>query len=76
MAWNTQKMPIAYLEQRIKYFRRMKAQFSTLEKVNSLFLDEPMTQEGLDQVHANIDWKIKKFEDAIIILTENGFDDE
>jgi len=66
MAWNANKNPIEYLEQRVNYYKKQRGQFKrflTDEKMLER-VGEVKIQRGLCQIER----RITEFEHAVIVL--------
>lgn len=69
MAWNTNKSPLEYLEQRVRYYKKSEKQF--LRYLRTGEMSSRFTDEQINQGLINIRIRIKQFEDACLILAQN-----
>ena len=71
MAWETDKVPLDYLKQRIKYYKKKKSTVKNLRKSGTIverYGGEEKFQELVKERLKEIDWMTDQYKEAALIL--------
>ena len=71
MSWETDKLPLDYLKQRVKYYKKKKSTVKNLHKSGSIverYGGEEKFQELVKERLEDIDWMSDQYKEAILIL--------
>lgn len=69
MAWNSNKDPLEYIEQRVKYYEKSISKFINLKKSGKL--SDRFSDEQFDQIIENATLRKKQFEVALLLIAQN-----
>jgi len=73
MAWDVDKNPIEYLEQRVKYYKKKKRDFKNFLKDEKMI--ERFGKERIEDGMEQVELRILEFEYAVLVLkTRRNFD--
>jgi len=66
MAWNVDKNPIEYLEQRVRYYKKKRKEFKNFLKDEKML--ERFGKERIEGGMEQVELRISEFEYAVLVL--------